>query len=169
MELEGLAPAVGALDSHNERIKLFVWWLTTHGGKTHARQVEVGDCYIALSIARPDKLGPYFAYLTNRKELLKDKNGAGYTLEAKIRADLDQKHGASKQTVAIKKLLRDLPAKLPTLAERQYLDEALICYENEAFRAAVVMTWNLAYAHLCDHILTNRLAGTTSPLAAIEG
>ena len=47
---------------------------------------------------------------------------------------------------------------MPDLAERKYLDETLICYENDARRAAVVMTWNLAYAHLCDHVLKNRLA-----------
>src|ERR1017187_5751256 len=47
---------------------------------------------------------------------------------------------------------------VPDLAERTFLDEALNCFEVGAFRAAVVMTWNLAYHHLCDYILKNRLA-----------
>ena len=60
--------------------------------------------------------------------------------------------------VQVTKLLCDLPAQVPSLAERTYLDEALICYENGAFRAAVVMTWNLAYHHLCDYVIKNKLA-----------
>jgi hypothetical protein len=47
---------------------------------------------------------------------------------------------------------------LPTLVEGTYLDEALTCYRNNAVRAAIVMTWNLAFAHLCDHIFKNRIA-----------
>ena len=34
----------------------------------------------------------------------------------------------------------------------------LICHDHDARRAAVVMTWNVAYSHLCDHVLTKRLA-----------
>lgn len=55
------------------------------------------------------------------------------------------------------KLLKNLPAQIPDLGERTYLDEALICYEHGAFRAAIVMTWNLAYHHLCDRIIKRRL------------
>jgi len=39
-----------------------------------------------------------------------------------------------------------------------HFDEALKCFEVGAFRAAIVMTWNLAYHHFCDFILTKRLS-----------
>jgi hypothetical protein len=55
------------------------------------------------------------------------------------------KYGERKITVEVTKMLTDLPAKVPDVAEREFLDEALICYRNGAFRAAVVMTWNLAF------------------------
>jgi hypothetical protein len=32
--------------------------------------------------------------------------------------------------------ISDLPAGVPDVAEREFLDEALICYRNGAFRAA---------------------------------
>ena len=69
-----------------------------------------------------------------------------------------KKYGEGKTTVAITALLAGLPAKLPTLVEGTYLDEALTCYRNNAVRAAIVMTWNLAFAHLCDRIFKNRIA-----------
>ena len=43
------------------------------------------------------------------------------------------------------------------MAERAYYKEALICYKHGSQRAAVVMTWNIAFSHLCDHVLAKRL------------
>jgi hypothetical protein len=61
---------------------------------------------------------------------------------------------------AVNKILTDLPAKVPNVVERAFLGEALKCYRVEAYRACIVMTWNLAYAHLLDWILkdANRLS-----------
>ncbi len=56
-------------------------------------------------------------------------------------------------TVYVDKLLTELPTKIQTTAERGYLEEALICFRNKAFRAAVVMCWNLAFDHLCEFVL----------------
>lgn len=50
-----------------------------------------------------------------------------------------------------------LPALVPSVEEREFLKEALICYSNGANRAAVVVTWNLTYAHLLRFILTHNL------------
>ena len=47
---------------------------------------------------------------------------------------------------------------MPNVAERDFLDEALICFEHQAFRAAIVMTWNLAYSHLLEFILKHHVA-----------
>jgi hypothetical protein len=56
--------------------------------------------------------------------------------------------------------LIELPSKISDLAERSFLDEAVRCFRCKAFRAAIVMTLNLAYDHLCGYVLTtpNRLA-----------
>jgi hypothetical protein len=58
----------------------------------------------------------------------------------------------------VTKALAELPQHVPDLAERTFLDEALTCFRHKAFRAAIVMTWNLAYHHLCDFVLKNKLA-----------
>ena len=52
----------------------------------------------------------------------------------------------------------ELPAQVPDVAERDFLDEALRCYKAGAFRAAIVMTWNLAYDHLLSYVLKHKLA-----------
>jgi hypothetical protein len=58
--------------------------------------------------------------------------------------------------VQISKLLADLPGRVPDLAEQNFLFEAIKCYRIEAYRACVVMCWNLAYAHLLHWVLNDR-------------
>jgi len=53
--------------------------------------------------------------------------------------------------------LEALPGSLSDLDQRVYLDEALKCLRAEAWRSAIVMSWNLAYDHLCRHIIKNKL------------
>ena len=98
----------------------------------------------------------YFTDLMTSGDVLKGIHG--YCLSAQARDALDVVYTVSGHKVQITGLLEGLPAQIPSLTERTYLDEALICYENGAFRAAVVMTWNLAYHHLCVHVINNRLA-----------
>jgi hypothetical protein len=62
--------------------------------------------------------------------------------------------------------LRDLPTKLPDLQEREYLEEALRCLRATAYRAAIVMSWNVAYDHLCDQIVKKHLAAFNAQLVS---
>jgi hypothetical protein len=162
MDLAALKRAIPDLGSksHNDKIKIFGWWLHTFDTKDHFAGADILKCYDAAHFSRPTSIGPYLSPLVERKELL--RSGGGYRLAHHVRDELDQVYGQNPSTVQIKSLLGGLPAKLPTLAERKYLDETLDCYKAGAMRAAIVMTWNLAYAHLCDHIVKNRLADFNS-------
>jgi hypothetical protein len=80
------------------------------------------------------------------KEVLRDPRG--YLLETRIREPLEARFGQRAATTQVDKLLAELPTRIPNLVERDFLKEALICFRHKAFRAAIVMTWNLAYDHL---------------------
>jgi len=79
----------------------------------------------------------YVKNLVDSRELL--KNASGYRLSGPVRDAFDVVYTPAGHKVQVAQLLRDLPKQIPDLAERTYLDEALICYENSAFRATVVM------------------------------
>jgi hypothetical protein len=108
-------------------------------------------------LARPGSFGGYFDNLVKRGDLL--KNNSGYRLENKVREALNAEYATREITVQVTQLLFKLPDQIPDLAERTYLNEALICYKHAAFRAAIVMTWNLAYHHLLDYIFRKHLVG----------
>jgi hypothetical protein len=55
----------------------------------------------------------------------------------------------------VEKALAELPGLISKEGERQFMQETLICYRNGAFRASIVMAWNLAYDHLLNWVLSD--------------
>jgi hypothetical protein len=115
-------------------------------------------CYEQLHWAPPANISSQLQQLAGKKppELLKDTRG--FRLEGRIKEHFDNKYAQRTVTVAADALLQGLPGKISDEAERLFLSEAIICFRNKAFRATIVMTWNLAYDHLLNWIVANHLA-----------
>jgi len=158
--LDALTRAVASFDQlqHVDRIKLFAWHLHTHKSMDCFMPADIARCYADVHLDGPKNIAQQLAQLAAKKPPQILKNKAGYRLEKRSRDEFDKKYGQRASTVEVTNLLKDLPGKLPDLAEQTYLNEALKCFSVGAFRAAIVMTWNLAYHHLCDFILKQKLA-----------
>jgi hypothetical protein len=156
MELAELKEAVPGLSgkSHSEKIKIFGWWLHVHRSKPSFTGADISQCYTRLHFSAPSSFGSYLKQLAEKKELL--KSSSGYRLENKVRETLDAAYGNPEITIKVRNLITDLADKID-MAERAYYKEALSCYKHGSVRAAVVMTWNIAFSHLCDHVLAKRL------------
>ncbi|MDB5352580.1 MAG: hypothetical protein JWN86_3827 [Planctomycetota bacterium] len=141
--------------SHPDKIKHFAWWLHRHGSQERFDLTSIRGCYRIVNRQPSDNPGRDLTRLEARRprELLKDMGG--YRLEASVRDALDAKYLAHETVVIISALLKDLPGKISDTAERRYLSEAIICYKHQAYRAATVMTWNLAFDHLLGWILAD--------------
>lgn len=144
--------------SHADKIRLFAWYLHTYESRSHFTAAQIESCYERLNAAPPTRISPFLSAMEKRKpkEVLKD--ATGYRLESRMREKFDTRFGQRAATVQVHRILSDLPAKVPALAERAYLEEALICFRHKAFRASIVMCWNLAYDHLCEFVLARHLA-----------
>lgn len=152
---------------HPEKIAFFGWCVHTLDKKDRFTAADIRRCYDALSEPQPTNANPYLAAMVNKqpKEALKDARG--YYLVQSVRQKLDRAYLGRQSTIAVSQLLKDLPAKVPNVAEREFLNEALICFEHNAYRAAIVMTWNLAYSHLLEFILAHHLASFNSKYQAM--
>jgi len=159
MTLAELVQGISGFGSwnHVDRIKLFAWHLHTHKGLEYFAASDVKHCYEDLHLQEPSSIAPFLAAMEKKKPKELIKKPEGYKLEMRIREALDRKHGSRAITVQVTDLLVKLPSSVPDLAERTFLDEALVCFKHGAFRAAIVMAWNLAYHHLCDHVLKKEL------------
>ena len=138
-EFHSLSPA--------EQIKRFAWFLHTHDGAERFDNEMIRECYRDADIF-PPQLSVYVPRLAERKRGVLLRDARGYRLAGPVRAELDALLGSHPTAIAVTKLLAELPDKIPNLEQREFLDEALNCYKVRAFRAAIVMTWNLAYDHV---------------------
>jgi hypothetical protein len=139
---------------HPDKIIHFAWFVHSHGGKERFDQGAIRNCYKQLGIPEPN-YSEQFTRLREKKPKVVLKDADGYRLEYSTKAKLDEKYGAHESTIAVSKLLRELPGKISDQAEQLFLSEAITCYHNRAFRAAIVMVWNLAYDHLLNWILAD--------------
>jgi hypothetical protein len=160
MELEEIVKSMAGFSAwkHADKIKFFAWFLHSQRGVDRFTPSDIRACYDGLSLERPSDVNPFLTAMLNRKpkEVLKD--GRGYALEIRIREPFETRYGQRAATIQVDRLLSELTTKIPNLAERDFLKEALICFRHKAFRAAIVMTWNLAYDHLSEYVLTKKLA-----------
>lgn len=155
MTLEELITQISGFDGlpHPDKIRYFSWYIHTEGGSASFDNAAIRDCYHQLHLPPPN-LSVYLPRMASKKpaELLRAKGG--YKLAGPIRRTMDGKFGRA-GSVAVTALLSDLPGKISDVAEQTFLSEALDCYRVKAFRAAIVMTWMLAFAHLSDWILSD--------------
>jgi hypothetical protein len=117
---------------------------------------DITGCFDQLNYPKPN-VSQYLSDIKKRKPPVFLRDGRGLYMEGSVRADYDKRYSGRESTVKVERLLADLPGKIPDAAERDFLSEALICFRNKAFRAAIVMTWNLAYFHLCHYVLKHKL------------
>lgn len=166
MDLDEFVQTVPSLPqlAHSEKIKLFGWYLHVHDGMHYFKGKDIGRCYDATHLTRPSDFGGYLVNLVKAKQLLKNKSG--YRLENAVREEFGRKYGRRANSIAVTELLRSLPGTISNLTERDYLDETLRCFVAEAFRASVVMCWNLGFDHLCEFVLADagRLAAFNTQL-----
>ena len=156
MELSELVEQVEGFDMlpTREKIRLFAWYLHAHKLKDSFDNATIRACYHELHLTDPN-VAKYLPRLADSKPPDLVKVRGGYKLERSVRSALDAKYGVHHSVVHVSKLLSALPNKVPDLAERVFLVEAMKCYRVEAYRACIVMTWNLAFDHLLRWILSD--------------
>jgi hypothetical protein len=149
-----------------DKICLLAWHLHVHRGVEIFGNAQIRACFREIDAIEPAISG-YLPQMADKRTPDLVRSRGGYRLERAVRAALDKKYGQSPATVAVTKLLADLPAKVPDIAERAFLQEALDCYKVCAYRAATIMTWNLAFDHLVRWVLADgkRLAAFNTALS----
>lgn len=124
------------------------------------------SCFRAVGVEPPD-LSVYLPRIMAKKPRQLLCQGDAYTLSGPMRLALDKKYGNDNAPVVVKRAIADLSARFSDAAERTFFDETIACYRVKAYRAAIVMMWNLAYSHLRDWLLADadRLAILNDKLA----
>ncbi len=168
-EFVSLVPNFSKL-AQTDQILHFAWYLHVHRKKETFDQPAIRACYKEVHMDEPN-LSLMFRRLIDRRPKVVLQTAAGLKIEARSRGDLDKKYGQHETTIAVSQLLRDLSAKVSDDAERLFLSEAIKCYHVRAPRAAIVMSWNLAYDHVLNWVLADqaRINGFNAKIVARIG
>ena len=113
---------------------------------------DIRACFEKLHLPVPN-IAMYLIRMTETKPPKTLRESDTYKLSRAARTDLDAAYGMQQSFAQVSKLLSDLPETVPDLAEKSFLVEAINCYRVQAYRACIVMTWNLAFDHLLRWIL----------------
>jgi hypothetical protein len=150
-----------------DQILVVAWHLHT------SKKIEAFDgemlrrSFRSIHVEPPD-LSVYLPRMAAKRPPQLLKTRAGYRIAGSVLRKLDATYGKNPTAVAVSQILSTLPDKLPDLNEQVFLKEALSCYRIGAFRASIVMAWNLAYDHLRRWVMADaaRLNSFNAALAA---
>jgi hypothetical protein len=156
MKLAEFASMVPGFDTMGDREKVrhFAWYLTFHCKMQVFATGDIRKCFEELRLIPPN-VSLHLTRMAEAKLPSLIRSKGKYKLHRRDMTELDGLYAAHPTTITASKLLTDLPAKVPDLAERAFLEEAINCYKVKAYRAAIVMTWNLTYDHLIRWIFTD--------------
>jgi hypothetical protein len=157
MQLHELVDQVADFDKlpPRDKIRVFAWHLHVHKGMEHFGSDHIRACYKELHLV-PGEVGKYVLRMAtmNSPDLVRERQG--FKLTRAVRTQFDAKYGSTLSMQAVSKLLNELPERVPNIAEKVFLSEAIDCYRVKAYRACIVMVWNLGYSHLLEWILQDQ-------------
>jgi len=113
------------------------------------------DIFALVCIKAPANMADIFAKLEKKNVFLKQNMGYIFSREAQIA--LDKEFPDNQHKVKAADSLRDLCSRVTQSDLRNYIEEAILCYECEAYRASIVMMWISTMDHMHDYIITNKL------------
>jgi hypothetical protein len=138
-----------------DKVRLFAWLQHSLRKKLRFSTGDVNWCYETLSY-KPGNTSQYLKNMEAAGELLKDARG--YYCEGKFLEKYNKQYGEHEITLNVRQMVKDLVNVIPDLGEKDIFQEALKCLKYDAGRAAIIMVWNIAFYHLCQYIITHKLA-----------
>jgi hypothetical protein len=139
----------------SDRVRLFAWLQHFLFKRERFSTGDINWCYDTLHFQQGNT-SQYLKNMEKAGEVMKD--AGGYRCEGKFRADYEAKYGEHDITVNVRQMVKDLVNVIPDLGEKDIFQEALKCLKYDAGRAAIIMVWNIAFYHLCQHILSHKHA-----------
>lgn len=140
------------------QIEVFGWFLHEVKGLEYFGTAEVRQCFEATHIPIPPNVAASLAKLVEKRPVRVIRNTKGYKLSSTVRSEMEKLLPIRATAVKTTALLNDLVDKISNTSHKVFLNEALVCFKYGAYRAAIVMIWNLAYSHVLDRIFGDHLA-----------
>ncbi len=155
-----------------ELARYFVYFLTVGDTTADATPAQVAKCFRTSEGIPWDDVRFYLSRAAQKKNRddvpLLVHTGQGYRLERRERERIRSTFSNEPHKREADAALRSLVGQLSAIAEQSFLDEAVKCYDVGAYRATVLMTWNLTLHHLSEYVFRHQLASFNVELAKVK-
>ncbi len=150
--------------SNTDKILALGFFLHTDRQRDRFAASDINVLLDELNLERPANTSSQMRAMTEgkSKRLLQDTRGFRLLTDARdtVALWLPPIHTPKEILVDLKKL----EASITSPQQKIFLHEALVCFANEAYRASIVMAWNLAYHHVTSLIFAHHLAAFNARL-----
>jgi hypothetical protein len=137
---------------------LLALYLLTEGGATTVSPSSIASLRNALHLPTYSRLSAYLSEQTGGRTGRYVKQKGGYVLERSYAAGLKTQYLGRPVTRNLATGLRGTLSAVSDPAVKLYLEEAIGCFEGGLLRAAIVMSWCVAYGLFRGWLFRSHLA-----------
>lgn len=154
-----------------ELVKYFIYFLTVIKGQTYVNTPEIEECFRKAHIPTYPHISQYLSRKSSSKTgqtpiFIRDLDG--YCLTRFKKDEIERELSEEPIKKETSNVLRELLSRLTVDSERNFLKEAIDCYEIGAYRATIIMVWILTIDHLFEYIYTRNLTDFNAELAKVK-
>lgn len=159
MNIEQLVDSVESFESlpHRHQAMYMAFFYSVSEGKPNFTASEIEAKFRELHLDVPNYLAQVLHNLTKAKPPYLIKTKEGYVFQRGKRKEFESKFLGSTPVLVTSKTLRDLLPKIKSKEQNTFLEEAVKCFEIQAFRASVMMTWLLTMDVIYEYVIANKL------------
>jgi SepF-like predicted cell division protein (DUF552 family) len=152
----------------SDQIDYFLYYLTVVGNSGTIQITPIRDCFVISEITPYSNISQYVTSNLKPKDKAYPKFlriRDGYQLHRNMKAVLEENIIKKPLKAKVSQDLRQILEHIKNHVENEFLKEAVDCFEISAYRASIVMVWNLTLDHLYEYVLKNELANFNNALS----
>lgn len=159
MTFEDLIDSVDGFDdlTQREQVRLVSFFYVTVSKASVFQTSDIKKCFEDNNLSIPANVSHDLLQLTKSKPPILVKKGKLFAFHRSEQQNLEKEFFGAKHKVKISKSLRDLSLKIKSKEQRTFLDEAIKCFEVQAYRASILMTWLLTMDVIYEYVLNKKL------------
>jgi hypothetical protein len=139
--------------SKKEQVKLLAFFHCVENSKQHFKTNEITLEFEKNSLPKPSNISAEITRLKKAKPKILIETKEGISFHRTARKVLEEAFLEKKHKKEVSNTLRNLIIELSGIEQKNYLEEAISCFEIKSFRASIIMTWLLTIDIIYEFIL----------------
>ena len=170
MDLKAFTKQISGFKTFPNAEKMLVigYWLHEDKKVDWFKPSDINAGFEALHLGKPANASSQLTGMTTGWSKRLIKNSKGFKLIAGTRDRIAAMCPQQAEPKQIAVELKKLEALLTDAQQKTFLAETIQCFQHEAYRASIVMGWNLAYHHVCAYIVARHLVAFNAQLQKVH-